>query len=117
MNRLPDHLRRELGRGQCEPDTWRIVFDALPAEITSSTNLQWRANIKSHPTGTVRGAGFHALPPLVIRLPPHPCGKHEKVVVRRLQLGNMRAEGFGEWTEIYRTEGEEDGIGSKTETT
>ena len=25
------------------------------------------------------------------------------VVVRRLQLGDMRAPGFGEWQEVYRT--------------
>lgn len=65
MNRLPDHLTRELGRGQCEPDTWRIV-----------TQLE-----------------LFGVP----------------VVVRRLQLGDMRADGLGQWEEIYRTTQEKEG--------
>jgi serine/threonine protein kinase HipA of HipAB toxin-antitoxin module len=62
--RLPDYLRRELGRGQAAADVPRLVAQLELFGL-------------------------------------------EVVVVVRLQLGDMRAERFGEWREVYRTKKEE----------
>jgi hypothetical protein len=61
--KLPDYLRRELGRGQVAADVPRLVAQLELFGV--------------------------------------------EVQVRRLQLGDMKLEGFGEWREIYRTKKED----------
>ena len=60
MAHFPEHLARELGRGQVAADVPRLVAQLELFGL--------------------------------------------EVQVRRLQLGDMRAEGFGEWKEIYRSQ-------------